>query len=254
MPTTAGLLVKPKSPSVPTAPAAPTSKTPLDTAANKATGAEEDNPEQDQAKNPSTWSRVKDAVKKNWKVPGGDDSYGGAAKAIAGMFEGDVVPFKKKHDDEDWDDDSWIPSIEDFEQEEEIRNRKRKPANDINEMDKSPEANPYHGWGHSKGEVSRGPDKTATPITAKKAVKGAEKMLNKAFKKEVKEEQADEDLDANQKRVGQVGPTEKAKKISPILGKPQKEHPFNGKLVGAESKEIDSELARIMEIAGIKTN
>lgn len=61
--------------------------------------------------------------------------------------EGDVVPFKKKKQDDDdddddsWlDDDSWIPSIEDFEQEEAIRNRnreyqkrKRTPANDIDE-------------------------------------------------------------------------------------------------------------------------
>ncbi len=184
------------------------------------------------------------------------------------LEEGDVIPFKKKKQDDDeddddsWlDDDSWIPSIEDFEQEEAIRNRnreyqkrKRTPANDVNEMDKSPEANPYHGWGHGKGERSNGPDKTGKPITAKKATKDAGKILNKAFKKKFKEEQADEDLDANQKRVGQVGPTEKAKNISPLLGKPQKEHPFNGKLVGAESKEIDSELARIMEIAGIKPN
>jgi hypothetical protein len=47
------------------------------------------------------------------------------------LSEGDVIPFKKK--DDDLDDDSWIPSIEDFEQEEKTRNRKRGPANDIDE-------------------------------------------------------------------------------------------------------------------------
>jgi hypothetical protein len=197
LPTAAGIQAKQKE-----APTAPNPATSSDStsgqgaAMNKATSQAKDTETStdNQAQPTSTWERVKDAVKKNWNVPGGDDSIGGLAKAIggiAGVSEGDVVPFKKKHED---DDDSWIPSIEDFEQEEEIRNRKRSPANDV-----------------------------------------------------------DEDLDANQKRVGQVGPTEKAKKISPVLGKPQKEHPFNGKLVGAESKEVDPELARIMEIAGIKS-
>lgn len=128
------------------------------------------------------------------------------AKLAIGVAEGEVVPFKKKHDDddeEDWDDESWIPSIEDFEQEEEIRNRKPKAANDIEEE--------------------------LTPVPS------GHKGLNK-----------------QQKSVGQVGPTEKAKKISPVLGKPQKEHPFNGKLVGAESKEVDPELARIIEMAKFK--
>ena len=189
-----------------------------------------------------------------------------------GIPEGDVIPFKKKkHDDDDdddddsWlDDDSWIPSIEDFEQEEAIRNRnreyqkrKRTPANDVNEMDKSPEANPYSGWGHSKHEVSNGPDKTAKMIAAKDAVKAARKTLDKAFNKAYKgeveenfinmapqavaEEEVEEGLDANQKRAGQLGPTEKVKNNN------------IGKLVGAnESTEIDTELARIMEIAKFK--
>lgn len=53
-----------------------------------------------------------------------------------------------------------------------------------------------------------------------------------------KHEEFAEDLNADQKRVGQLGPTEKAKKISPVLGKPPKQHPFKGKLVGAsESKQ-----------------
>jgi hypothetical protein len=186
-------------------------------ATQKATG---DDTEK-QAEPTTTWQRVKQAVQQNWNVPGGPDSTAGLAKALGGVFgvaEGDVIPFKKKKQDDDgdddddsWlDDDSWIPSIEDFEQEEAIRNRnreyqkrKRTPANDI--------------------------DEELTPVPS------GHKGLNK-----------------QQKAAGQVGPTEKAKNISPVLGKPQKEHPFNGKLVGAESTEIDPELARIMEIAGIK--
>ena len=174
--------------------------------------------------------------------------------------EGDVVPFKKKKHDDD-DDDSWIPSIEDFEQEEAIRNRnreyqkrKRTPANDVNEMDKSPEANPYSGQGHRKGDDHAGkPQHTAKIIAAKQAVKMARKALDKAFKGDVDEnfismapqavaeEEVEEGLDANQKRVGQLGPTEKVKNNN------------IGKLVGAsESTEIDPALARIMEMARFK--
>ena len=223
------------------------------------------------------------------------------------LDEGDVVPFKKKQDDDldDDDDDSWMPSEEDFEQEEKHRNRKRTPANDVNEMDKSPEANPYSGQGHRKGDdnASRGPDKTAKMLAAKKAMKAARKTLDKAFKGDVEENfigmapqavaeeeveesglqaylgkkkygekgmkalqqagrdgaskekmasirakhdkldevQVEEDLDANQKRAGQLGPTEKVKNNN------------IGKLVGAnESTEIDPELARIIEMARFK--
>ena len=200
-------------------------------------------------------------------------------------------------DDDSWLDDDWddsIPSDEDFAAEEGVRafwkklslddnpyakgssvhqyweigwthgynnsqkgKKNKAPANDLTEMDKSPEANPYHGWGHSKHEVSNGPDKTAKMMRAKDAVKAARKTLDKAFRGDIEEEltpvpSGHKGLNKQQKAAGQVGPTEKAKNISPILGKPQKEHPFNGKLVGAESKEIDPELARIMEIAGIK--
>jgi hypothetical protein len=214
------------------------------------------------------------------------------------LEEGDVVPFKKKDDE---DDDDWIPSIEDFEQEEKHRNRKRTPANDVNEMDKSPEANPYSGQGHRKGDDHAGkPQHTAKMMAAKQAVKAARKALDKAFKGDVDENfismapqavaeeeveesalqaylgkkkygekgmkalqqagrdgaskekmasirakhdkldevQVEEDLDANQKRVGQLGPTEKVKNNN------------IGKLVGAnESTEIPEELARIMEMA-----
>lgn len=55
------------------------------------------------------------------------------------------------------------------------------------------------------------------------------------------DESLDENLDANQKRVGQLGPTEKVKNNN------------IGKLVGTnESTEYDEEMARIMEIARFK--
>jgi hypothetical protein len=55
------------------------------------------------------------------------------------------------------------------------------------------------------------------------------------------EEEMEEGLDANQKRVGQLGPTEKVKNNN------------IGKLVGAnESTDIDPELARIIEMAQFK--
>jgi uncharacterized protein YihD (DUF1040 family) len=69
----------------------------------------------------------------------------------------------------------------------------------------------------------------------------------------IHEGEVEENLDANQKRVGQVGATEKAKNISPVLGKEPKQHPFQGKLVGAsESKGMDPELARIIKMAKFK--
>ena len=190
-----------------------------------------------------------------------------------------------------------MPSVDDFEQEEKNRNRKRTPANDVNEMDKSPEANPYSGQGHRKGDDHAGkPQHTAKMMAAKQAVKAARKALDKAFNGEVDEnfismspqavaekemdsttkslvvpadkmleapgaetlshnqsteksnlkafdleEEVEEGLDANQKRVGQLGPTEKVKNNN------------IGKLVGAnESTEIDPELARIIEMARFK--
>ena len=63
-----------------------------------------------------------------------------------------------------------------------------------------------------------------------------QKLINREKNKGV-----EEDLDANQKRVGQLGPTEKVKNNN------------IGKLVGAnESTEIPEELARIMEMARFK--
>lgn len=46
-----------------------------------------------------------------------------------------------------------------------------------------------------------------------------------------------EGLDANQKRVGQVGGEESAKPTGPVLGAKQKQHPFKGRLVGEESEQ-----------------
>lgn len=176
------------------------------------------------------------------------------------LEEGDVIPFKKKKQDDDdddddsWlDDDSWIPSIEDFEQEEAIRNRnreyqkrKRTPANDVNEMEKDL----HSGSRHDPRKGPQGPDKAAKMMAAKDAIKDARKALDKAFKGDVEEnfigmapqavaeEEVEEGLDANQKRAGQLGPTEKVKNNN------------IGKLVGAnESTEIPEELARIMEMA-----
>jgi hypothetical protein len=66
-----------------------------------------------------------------------------------------------------------------------------------------------------------------------------EKSNLKAFG--LAEEEVEEGLDANQKRAGQLGPTEKVKNNN------------IGKLVGAnESKEIPEELARIIEMAKFK--
>ena len=69
-----------------------------------------------------------------------------------------------------------------------------------------------------------------------------EKMASiRAKHDKLDEVQVEEDLDANQKRVGQLGPIEKVKNNN------------IGKLVGAnESTEIDPELARIMEMARFK--
>jgi hypothetical protein len=46
-----------------------------------------------------------------------------------------------------------------------------------------------------------------------------------------------EGLDADQKRVGQVGGKEKAKKVGTVLGTAPKQHPFKGRLVGEELEE-----------------
>ena len=59
---------------------------------------------------------------------------------------------------------------------------------EVNEMDKSPEANPYSGQGHRKGDDHAGkPQHTAKIMAAKQAVKMARKTLDKAFKGDVDE-------------------------------------------------------------------
>jgi hypothetical protein len=52
-------------------------------------------------------------------------------------------------------------------------------------------------------------------------------------------EKIKEELDDDQKRVGQVGAKERAKKIGTVLGTTPKQHPFKGRLVGeSEIKEV----------------
>jgi hypothetical protein len=250
---------------------------------------------------PGPLSRIKDQAEKKMS--------GKLAKSLgiqeADMFsdEDDLRPFSKMasinrgaEDDDDWDDESWIPDEEDFEQEEMAkelsRHRGRFAANDVNEMEKDL----YQGSRHDPRKGPQGPDKTAKMMAAKEAVKMARKALDKAFKGDVEEnfigmapqavaekemdsttkslavpadkmleapgaetlahnqsteksnlkafdleEEVEEGLDANQKRVGQLGPTEKVKNNN------------IGKLVGAnESTEIDPELARIIEMARFK--
>lgn len=68
-----------------------------------------------------------------------------------------------------------------------------------------------------------------------------ENFINMAPQAVAEEDEIDEGLDKNQKRVGQLGPTEKVKNNN------------IGKLVGAnESTEYNEELARMMEIARFK--
>jgi hypothetical protein len=90
---------------------------------------------------------------------------------------------RHSEDDMDWDDDSWIPDEEDFEDEEMAkelsRHRGRFAANDLREMDKE-------GSNRDRTEM-RGPDKTAKMLAAKKAMKDARKALDKAFKGDVEE-------------------------------------------------------------------
>jgi len=249
-------------------------------------------------------SRIKTRAEK--KMSGKMAKFLGIQEGDMFSDEDDLKPFNKiasinrgAEDNEDWDDDSWIPDEEDFEHEEMAkelsRHRGRFSANDVNEMDKS--SNDYSGQGHSKRDDHTGkPQHTAKIMAAKDAVKAARKALDKAFKGDVDEnfismapqavaekemdsttkslavpadkmleapgaetlshnqsteksnlkafdleEEVEEGLDANQKRVGQLGPTEKVKNNN------------IGKLVGAnESTEIDPELARIIEMARFK--
>jgi len=149
-------------------------------------------------------------------------------------------------DEMDWDDDSWIPDEEDFEHEEMAkelsRHRGRFATNDIDEnfISMAPQA-------VAEKEMDSTTKSLAVPADKMLEAPGAETLSHnqsteksnlKAFDLE---EEVEEGLDANQKRVGQLGPTEKVKNNN------------IGKLVGAnESTEIDPELARIIEMARFK--
>ena len=79
----------------------------------------------------------------------------------------------------------------------------------------------------------------ATPQERRKAFDNLINQSNviKAYYDAAGNKEFKEGISAQQKKVGQLGPTEKARTISPVLGKPPKQHPFKGKLVGAsESK------------------
>lgn len=114
--------------------------------------------------------------------------------------------------------------------------KQRDKTKDVNEMDKS--SNDYSGWGHSKHEVSNGPDKTAKMMKAKDAIKAARKTLDKAFdnsKKGVAE--------GDKRPEYVVKASDKPKKVKPSLGGSSK-HPYQGKLVGeAEVGATDYEFA-----------
>jgi hypothetical protein len=60
----------------------------------------------------------------------------------------------------------------------------------------------------------------------------------------------DESLNQQQTKAKQLGPTEKAKGISPVLGKEPKQHPFKGKLVGA-SESVDPIITRMKKLSGL---
>jgi hypothetical protein len=112
-------------------------------------------------------------------------------------------------------------------------------------MDEGAGANDWHNdmeqWALSKGQKNKG----VKPALQRAAERDNDWALSHRKSDTVKEEHTgddvSEDLDANQKRVGQLGPTEKVKNNN------------IGKLVGAnESTEIDPALARIMEMARFK--
>lgn len=83
-------------------------------------------------------------------------------------------------------------------------------------------------------------DHPARPANKRDKSRDSEEALRKEVSRK-QEKKVEENLDADQKRVGQLGPTEKVKNNN------------IGKLVGAnESTDYDEEMARIMEIARFK--
>ena len=116
-------------------------------------------------------------------------------------------------------------------------------AHAVTEMDKS---QPSHGrdghvshstYGSRDKEGSdyfKGKELPAKPITVKQMEKDALDILKKLGV-------AEGEFAGHYKTgpKGQLGPTEKAKNISPVIGQKEKQHPFHGKLVGNESVEYD---------------
>ncbi len=83
-------------------------------------------------------------------------------------------------------------------------------------------------------------------------LKDVQQMLD-AYLEEIEagtDQSVDEALDKQQSKAKQLGATEKAKTISPVIGKKQKQHPFKGKLVGA-SESVDPMIARIKKLSGL---
>ena len=63
------------------------------------------------------------------------------------------------------------------------------------------------------------------------------------------DQNVDESLNKQQNKAKQLGPTKKAKNISPVLGKEPKQHPFKGYAVGFES--VDPMIARMKKLSGL---
>jgi hypothetical protein len=63
------------------------------------------------------------------------------------------------------------------------------------------------------------------------------------------DQNVDESLNKQQTKAKQLGPTKKAKGISPVLGKEPKQHPFKGYAVGFES--VDPMIARMKKLSGL---
>ena len=276
LPNAAGIIVKQKE--VPgaktTSTSAPAGK---DSAINKATDKAQPTKPDNQAEPTSTWDRVKDAVKKNWKVPGGDDSYGGTAKAIAGMFEDDVNEMDKSSTDYSGqghskrDDHAGKPqhTAKMMAAKDAVKAARKtldkafKGDVDENFIGMAPQAVAEEeveevDMGQADRTLRYTPrgDDDGKMSHISSIIKAAKKMGHDSYmdvpddaveklktlaKKIRSGDGVSEDLDANQKRVGQLGPTEKVKNNN------------IGKLVGAnESTEIAPELARIIEMARFK--
>lgn len=188
-------------------------------------------------------SRIKTRAEK--KMSGKMAKFLGIQEGDMFSDEDDLKPFNKiasinrgAEDNEDWDDDSWIPDEEDFEHEEMAkelsRHRGRFAANDIDEnfISMAPQA-------VAEKEMDSTTKSLAVPADKMLEAPGAETLSHnqsteksnlKAFDLE---EEVEEGLDANQKRVGQLGPTEKVKNNN------------IGKLVGANEAmnyEDDNEI------------